>query len=337
MPRPRKGPHIYRRSDGRPGWYAYVDRDDKSHALDTEDETEAARRLADLLQRRGVRATGARATPLSIAFDTCHARAVTNHTEKTAYELSLNLRRVLAWLERHDPPTLLAEDLTKAIVEEYKATRAATVSEARINRELDSWRKATKVAVENGAPADLLDLFEKMREPRPKPHQRRLSKRELACFFKHVDPRYRDMLRTVLGSGIRDEEMRHLEIDDLVEERRARWLTVTPKDGWSTKSYHYRRIPITEATLRAARAFLAAKPPMDKRWVWEVIQRACAAAELEAFSMHDLRKAWATGMIDAGNSLQAVSRWLGHRDIITTMRYLGITDERMPPARRLPW
>jgi integrase len=356
MSRKRRGPHVYQRP-GRAGFYAYVDRDTKDIALEAADEAQAIAALADLLQRRGVRAPRTASPALSDAFDKSHARSVVNHTKKTAYELFLNQRRLLRWFEARGIQA--ADEVTKAVVEDYKSERRLSareragedgarrkVSAARVNRELDSLLVGLRQAVEDGAHPSVLEAVEKLREPRRAPHQARLGKGDLRRFLAAVDQRYRPLLRLVLGSAIRDEELRHLRPEWIQVRGGDRHLVVSPgrpgecrchPDGWTTKSFASRAIPISTQTVKAARAYLAAPPPMDKRWVWEQIQRGCAAARVRPFSLHDLRRAWATGMVDAGTPLQHVSKWLGHADVQTTLRYLGVADERMPAPGMLPW
>ncbi len=69
-------------------------------------------------------------------------------------------------------------------------------------------------------------------------------------------------------------------------------------EGWTTKGYRHRKIPVGRATLAAARALL---------------------------------------MLAAGHRIEDISRWLGHANILTTTRYLRVVDERHPGAKRLPW
>jgi integrase len=338
MPRKRRPPRPYRRK-GRAGWWGRVGGKDHVPLADGADDESAA--LEDLAQRLresgGLLSLAPGETALAELFRDVRARAETNHTTKTAYELHLNLRRVLTWLEERGISSARGVDV--AIVEDYKtARRFEQVSAARINRELDSWRKAWKLAVEKkqALPASLA-AFVKLREPRPEPHRRGLSKPELERFLRAVKaPGYRALFRTVLGSGLRDEELRHLEAGDL---RRAA-IVVTPKDGWTTKGYRFREIPASKKTLEAARKFLAAKASlnMDKKRVWEVMQEGCRAAKVKPFSLHDLRRAFASHLYATGkHSLEDISAWLGHADVITTTRYLRIVRAKAPKPSTLPW
>lgn len=336
MSRPRRQPYVFRRKD-RPGLYAYLSRDEPHTALGTSDEEEAQSKLAALLYARRLRAVAPGDRPAAEVFAEHLRRSKTNHTPKTNYEHGLNGRRVQGFMAEREVASF--RQVTKELVEDYKtARRFAQASPARINAELNSWKGAAKIAAEwELIPESALRHYVKLREPRPEPHRVGLTKRDLERFMKaEKTPGFRALWRVLIGTGMRDEEVRHMTLSDV---RKAE-IVVTPKAGWSTKGYRYRSIPASPATVRAAKAFLAARPSLnlDKKNVWVRLQRAAKAAQIgKHFSLHDLRRAWASHMLDAGYKVELISKWLGHADIVTTMRYLRIvTDEKVDP-RRLPF
>lgn len=357
MPPPRKEPYIYRRP-GRKGLFAWLSRDVKHIPLHTDDNEEGLRKLSGLLESRRLQAPQRGATALSSAFEECADRSRTNHTRKTAYEVALNLRRLTTWCEEHGVATV--EGITSAHVEHYKTARLRPaeidcehcreegrvgVSAARVNRELDTWKKAMRVALEGGtALAVGLEAFAHVREPRPAPHGRGLRKAELQAFLRAAPDGYRDLFRLILGAALRDEETVHLDSDDVqlhaivVNPKPPGWCPCCPK-GWTSKSYRHRTIPASPATVKAARAFLAVRDSLrlhDKKRTWLVLREACSAAKVEPFSLHDLRRACASHWLAAGVLPLTISKWLGHADLVTTLRYLRIVEE-VPAKLRLPW
>lgn len=355
MPRPRKGPRIYRRP-GRPGWWAYLDRDHKDIPLGTEDEAEALAKLAQLVrdhQLGGVPAVEAATEPLGKLFAECERRATVESTAKTAYELGLNLRRIARWcLERGIAD---ATQVTAQVVADYKESRRLSVGErtkqrvgaARVNREVDAWKRAMRIAVERKTVGpETLALFTRLREATPAPHQRALSLREIRAFLKAVpDDNIRALLRATVGTAMRDEEIRHL--GEAWLKRGA--VVVGPQpagscechpEGWKTKGFRYREIPVRPATEQALRDLVAAREAgwavPCQRWVWEQITRTCDAARLPRFSLHDLRHAGASHWLAAGIDIATISRWLGHRDVLTTQRYLHVVVDEAANRRRLP-
>jgi integrase len=58
--------------------------------------------------------------------------------------------------------------------------------------------------------------------------------------------------------------------------------------------------------------------------------------EIEKFSMHDLRRAWANALYANGMPLKRVSAPLGHCGVSVTERYLRLTDEGSSGHEFLP-
>jgi integrase len=338
MPRPKRDPYYYRRK-GRKGFFAFIDSEHKHIPLHTDDPATASERLAEHLRGRGqIPSPGAQEKRLEELWEICFRRSQVNDKPRTTRALHQRLAAILDWLERHD--IFYATQISTSVVEAFKANareREKPMAPATVNRHMDAWRRGMKVAIEFGyVTEDCFRFFKRMREPRAEPHRRGLSRRELTAFLKAVkDERYRALFRMVLGSGIRDDEARYLDDANL----RADELVVTPKPGWTTKNYRYRAIPISTSTYKAATSFLAAKSSMnlDQKRIWLVIQEACEAAGVPRFSMHDLRRAWASHMLDAGTKIERISHWLGHADVMTTMRYLRIVDESPVDRKKLPW
>ncbi len=344
MPRPKTDPYKYRRP-GKWGFYAFLDHGRKHISLKTDDETEAGLRLAELVHDRLAEGNAPKKGELGRVILTCAERAQVNHTSKYAYDLNLKLTRIATWLDGRgitDPAKV-----NLAVVEQFKSDlRADGLTDRSINRYLDSFMKAMKLAIDEGvAPRRAIAAFRKLKEPQHRPNQRGLTMDELDAFMCAVDDE-RDYwhFRAVSGSGIRDDESRHLEPDSI----RGRILVIAPLPaglcechprGWTTKNHRYREIPVSNETADAARSFAAVKHSMnlEAKSVWRRLQAASEAAEIDwQWSMHDLRRAWGSHLLGAGQKLSDVSRWFGHQDILTTMRYLRVIDEHVPEPDDLP-
>lgn len=327
---------MYKRP-GRRVWYASLSDTEKHISLKTEDEDRAREAFAKLVAERGHLELEADEQSLVELCTIARERAKTNNTTKTAYERHLNLRRIVKWCEERK--ILGSRQVDKALIEDYKtARRFDQVSAARINAELNAWKRMMAIAVElNAASERVLGMFAKLREPRPEPSRSTRTRAQLRRLLACAPPHYREMFRTALGSGLRDEELRHLEAADV----RAGQIAVTPKTGWTTKSYHYRVIPISAATRKSALAWIAArdgaKINIDKKGVWKVMRRACKEAKIEPTSLHELRRAWASHLYADGVPLKTISKWLGHASVSTTERYLRVTSDAMPKGIKLPW
>ena len=344
MPRPRKGPHTYRRP-GRPGLWGYIDRNNRHIPLDTDDPREAAQKLAALLDDRGLRPAAEGRKSLVTLADEHRIRSETNHAKNTTIKEGGNAKRLLVWLDSIKVHG--AHHVTREVIERFKASRRLNeVSAYRINSELQTWKAIMRLAVEQGeASKSILDAFVKLREPRPQPNQVGLTAPEIKRFLaaeKHAG--YRAMFRLAVGAGLRDDELSHLDAANIQPPH----IVVTPKPpgacaccpkGWHSKGYRYRHIPVTAETIKAARAFVKAKPGLnltDKKMVWRRVQAAGRAAKIkQAFSLHELRRAYASHALMAGYRLEQISQWLGHADLKTTQRYLRVVDGGVVDTSRL--
>lgn len=63
---------------------------------------------------------------------------------------------------------------------------------------------------------------------------------------------------------------------------------------------------------------------LDDKSVWSAIQRVIKLTDLPRFSLHDLRRHWASAMHARGASLKEVSCWLGHCSVQVTERYIKV-------------
>lgn len=343
MPKQR-GPRIYRRP-GHKVFYAYVDRKHRHISLKTDDYDQAAINLAELINRLAAEGPAAKKGELGDVFYECAQRATVNHSKSYARDVSTRLEHVDRWLLAKS--IVRPDRVTLALIETFKAEeRARGIKDRTINRYLNTWKKAMKLAVDEGtAPPRVLTYFRKLKEPRVEPHQRGLTIDEIDSFLKAVDDeRYLWLLRTVAGSGIRDDEVRHLE--PLCVRDAA--IVITPLEpglcechprGWTPKNYRCRTIPASADTVEAARLYVTVKHSMnlDAKHVWKIIQAARnAAGHTWHWSMHELRRAWGSHLLAAGIKLQDISRWYGHADIQTTMRYLRVVEHEMPAPGDLP-
>jgi integrase len=75
---------------------------------------------------------------------------------------------------------------------------------------------------------------------------------------------------------------------------------------------------------------------MDDKTVWNIMRRVEKAAGLPKFSIHDLRRAWASAMHANGASIKEISVWLGHQDVATTERYIRIFQRATSGHQYLP-
>ncbi len=164
-----------------------------------------------------------------------------------------------------------------------------------------------------------------------------LSREEVARLFAHTSlPRYRALLMTVYSGGLRVSEVVHLQLHHIDSDRMtirveqgkgaqdrytllSSRLLVELRNYWSLERpspwlFPQRRSPRPMNSTTAQRAYIAAK----KR-----------AGIKKHGSIHSLRHAFATHLLEAGTDLPTIQRLLGHHHISSTMRYLHLAQKNV--------
>lgn len=165
---------------------------------------------------------------------------------------------------------------------------------------------------------------------------RRLEEGEEVRLREHASPYLRDVITAALQTGCRLGELLALQWRDV---RWTQGVLYLPAE--KTKTNEARDVPITTglaALLQMRRhAPDGADHPGDAfcfgnevgervtsiRIEWD---RACEAAKIRGLHFHDLRREFASRLLESpGVSPHEVSGWLGHANITTTSRYLKTT------------
>jgi integrase len=145
-----------------------------------------------------------------------------------------------------------------------------------------------------------------------------------------------------LKTGVRDGEAGHAEFSDV----KGGFLNIVDKPhlAWHPKHWHIRRIPIP-TDLGAAIAERQRRNPSCKlvfpngagkpdQHLLRVVQRVAknTGGTFHA-DLHTFRRTYAT-LFSGTTKIQTIQYLLGHKDIKTTMRYLGIPDLNSPETRK---
>lgn len=120
---------------------------------------------------------------------------------------------------------------------------------------------------------------------------------------------------SVIGKGNRE---RRIFPPEAVAARLAEWLRIRGTGGCGN---------VFVAVLKGGR--VCADMPLSSMAIWKVIERRAREVNIAHFSPHDLRRTFATRMLDLGADLDTIKEAMGHSSVTTTQRYVKNTDERV--------
>lgn len=181
---------------------------------------------------------------------------------------------------------------------------------------------------------------------RPRELPKVLSREDVAALMAtpnlHVPTGLRDrcMLELMHRCGLRVGETCGLDLRDIqVQEQRIHIRPEVGKGG--IEGY----VPFDDATAellerwkRVRRPFAAGKPQLfttltgnrvDRRKVWEMVQRRAARAGITRMHPHMLRHTFATELLAEGFDLRQVQTLLRHADVRTTTIYTHVAQREL--------
>jgi integrase len=175
------------------------------------------------------------------------------------------------------------------------------------------------------------------------PRERRLDAGEEDRLLAVATGLIRDLLIALLETGCRRGELLSLQFSQI---RWAENVILLPAE--KTKTQRARVIPIT-ATLRGVLERRQKGPDgqtlgpgcyafgtetgervgrVDQAW-----RATCAAAGITNLHLHDLRREFASRLLESGAHMALVRDWLGHTSLTMTSRYLATTAVGLQTAR----
>jgi site-specific recombinase XerD len=163
-----------------------------------------------------------------------------------------------------------------------------------------------------------------------------LSTQEVERVLASVkNPKHRVMLMTTYGGGLRVGEVVRLRLTDIHSDR----MMIRVRQG---KGRKHRYTLLSQRVLVALRSYWRSQRPSgwlfpgyeDEHLTVRTPQRVYREAVVRAGiqrrgGIHTLRHCFATHLLEAGVDLRTIQILLGHRSIISTMRYLHVTSKSL--------
>ena len=183
--------------------------------------------------------------------------------------------------------------------------------------------------------------------PAPKQPQKLpeiLSRQQVARLLESTpELRNRALLMSAYSAGLRVRELVSLQVDQIDADR----MSIRIQQGKGSKD---RYVPLSPLLLQSLRSYWSHSRPA-RPWLFvgtvnpdncmpvATAQRVYYGAKLRAGinkrgGIHSLRHCYATHHLERGTDLYTIQRWLGHRSIRSTMRYLHLA--RSTPLSKAP-
>jgi integrase len=208
----------------------------------------------------------------------------------------------------------------------YSANRLRTLFVAALNQAYKNGKVKVKVW-------DLVAPFKNVDLPR----KRALTIEEAVKVIDTCQPDFRSLVRGSLYTGLRLGELRRLKVADFQESR----IYVNNSKGGKPRS-----VPMNAEGIAFFKS-IAADRPGNKHmflredglpWKREInasrrVRRACKRAGVSGAHFQDLRRTYATLLINEETGAEVIQKLLGHADLRMTMRtYAHVLDKKVSKA-----
>ena len=176
---------------------------------------------------------------------------------------------------------------------------------------------------------------------------------EIEAMLKHADQNESIFLKFLLGSGFRDREVRYVAWRDIDFRNSLARVTVKPLWGFGPKNLEERSVPLPSALIEHLQKLRQRRNGLPSQLVFPnskghpdsendmIVKRVAKRAKLNCgqcvtkhgnkcaegpycrhFFLHKFRHTFATEHLRHGVDIRTLQRWMGHRDINSTMVYL---------------
>ncbi len=224
--------------------------------------------------------------------------------------------------------------ITVSDIENYKAERLGKVTPGTVSGDMRAVKALLSAAVDRNYLKDNpCKRVKKIRNIQQNP-PRFLSKEEIERLLEAAKEHHlHSLIATALYAGLRKGELIWLEWEDINFKRDT--ITVRNKDGFHTKSYKSRTIPLNQTLKKilldyrqkSGWCFPNTEGGQNRNNLLHNFKRLCKKAGIENCNLHTLRHTFASQLVIAGVSIYKVSRWLGHSDVKTTMIYAHLAPQ----------
>lgn len=268
----------------------------------------------------------------------------TYNKPRTLESAEHSLRALLRHFRGKDASQLTEKDLSAFI-----SKRRQRVKDVSVNKDLRTLKALLRHAVSSGTLEKVPIKVTQLRVPRKRITQV-LSPEDIQRLLSHAQGRLYGILLVAAATGLRTDEILHLQWRDIRWDMGMIAVTSKEEEGWTTKSHQERSVYVPQKVLDYLKLVReSTRFHRDRDWVFSTrtgnpmnvnntgreLRKVFKAAGLYVKGqnlIHRIRHSVATELLGQGNDLETVRDWLGHASIGTTALYLHTTDERKKRA-----
>ena len=255
-----------------------------------------------------------------------------NHAQSTHYDYGNTIARDLI----PQFGKMLLREITVQSIEDFKRSAAARCRPASVNKMLRYLKAILNKAVEweylDSNPCRRIKPF-RLEEKTGRYLESQEIERVLA-----VAGSVRLIILAALHTGLRRSELFHLRWQDVDFEEKI--ITVRNRPDWHSKNYKNRVIPMTDVLTeelfqhylnRAAQSWYVfpGKNSRPMNNIDKSLKRIWREADVARFTLHDLRRTYASHLAFEAADITSIQELLGHRHVSTTMQYTRTAQERL--------
>lgn len=271
-----------------------------------------------------------------------------SNTLKEAYDLTVRLK----WkgtkgaatseingkqcLEAIGGETLLEDINSKIVLEAIDDWEDRGNSGGTINRKLSALSTILKTAHEQNPPW-IAQVMKMPRRPEGAHRIRWMNEKEEAVVLAKCEALglldLRDYIVVAVDTGLRRGELLPFKLTDFSN-------GMLHLHAGETKNDDARSVPATKRVLDIIhrrgnyRHLFQGLAVHTLRWQWEALKRSLGLQDDQQFVVHMLRHTCASRMVQRGVPLAMVQKWMGHKDITTTLRYAHLAPDSLLQAKK---
>jgi integrase len=242
---------------------------------------------------------------------------------------------ILNWFDRHLKGRSIQE-ITREVIEELRALKAAEASEATADRHMERLRAILRKCRDDW---QVIDSIPKVPMYGPRvPEPRWITRAEFRRLCGELPPHLRLAARLAVETGLRMRSQTQLTWDRVDFAKRRAWVP-----GYQMKAGKAIGIPLSREAIRILRALrreggpkaiyvhLWKGAPVDD-FNTKAFKDAVEAAGLTPLRWHDLRHSWASWHVQAGTSLHELMQLGGWASYGMVLRYAHLAPDHLAEA-----